>query len=50
MKARFESFDVKIHSDETYVYFSVKLKEDEEAKLKGGLELLMENGDFYYYF
>ncbi|CAD8154696.1 unnamed protein product [Paramecium pentaurelia] len=42
--ARFEAFECKIHSDETYIYFSVKLKEDEESKLKGSLEVILENG------
>ncbi|CAD8089640.1 unnamed protein product [Paramecium sonneborni] len=43
-RPRFEAFECKIHSDDTYVYFSVKLREDEESKLKGGLELILENG------
>ncbi|CAD8148400.1 unnamed protein product [Paramecium octaurelia] len=43
-RPRFEAFECKIHSDETYVYFSVKLREDEESKLKGGLEVILENG------
>ena len=33
LNSRFEAFEVKIHSDNEYVYFSVKLVEDEEAKL-----------------